>query len=67
MEALEDLIRRLLADLRRVCDPGALALLEIGADQGSAALALAQGMAQPQQAGILKDYAGLDRILRIVL
>lgn len=60
-----DLIRRLLQDLRRVCDPGALALLEIGSDQGAAVLALSHELVAPQQAEILKDYAGLDRIARI--
>jgi release factor glutamine methyltransferase len=62
-----DLIRRLLADVRRVCDPGARVLLEIGADQGAAALALAQELAHPQDARILKDYAGLDRIVSLLL
>lgn len=62
-----DLIRRLLRDLRRVCNPGALALLEIGADQGAAVLALAHELVAPQQAEVIKDYAGLDRIVRIVL
>jgi release factor glutamine methyltransferase len=61
-----DLVRRLIADLRRVCDPGALALLEIGADQGAAALAIAQQI-HPQAAAIIPDYAGLDRIVRKVL
>jgi release factor glutamine methyltransferase len=62
-----DLIRRLLRDLRLVCEPGALALLEIGADQGAAVLALAEELVKPQQAEILKDYAGLDRILCLIL
>jgi release factor glutamine methyltransferase len=62
-----DLIRRLLRDLRHVSDPGALALLEIGADQGAAVLALAHELVAPQQAEVIKDYAGLDRIVRIVL
>jgi release factor glutamine methyltransferase len=61
-----DLVRRLVADVRQVCDPGALVLLEIGADQGPAALAMAQGI-QPQQVTIMQDYAGLDRIVRMVL
>ncbi|MAS35203.1 MAG: protein-(glutamine-N5) methyltransferase, release factor-specific [Anaerolineaceae bacterium] len=60
-----DLVRRLLRDLRQVCEPGALALLEIGADQGEAALSLAHTLVQPRQAAILKDYAGHDRILRV--
>lgn len=62
-----DFIRRLLADLRRVCEPGALALLEIGADQGEAVRALAQALVQPRQVAVLQDYAGLDRIVRIVV
>lgn len=60
-----DLVRRLLDDLPCVCLPGALALLEIGADQGATALALAQEKLAPQRAAILKDYAGFDRIVRV--
>jgi release factor glutamine methyltransferase len=60
-----DVIRRLLALLPRVCVPGALVLVEIGADQGAAALALAQAALTPSAAVILRDYAGLDRILRL--
>jgi release factor glutamine methyltransferase len=52
------LVRRLLAQLPDAVTPGALALLEIGADQGAAALALMDGKGQ-----IVRDYAGLDRIL----
>lgn len=59
-----DLVRRLLDDVPQVCLPGALVLLEIGADQGEAALRLAHDRLSPTNAAILKDYAGLDRILR---
>ena len=60
-----NLVRRLLDDLPGVCLPGTLALLEIGADQGEIALALAHEKLSPQSAELLKDYAGLDRILQI--
>lgn len=62
-----DLVRRLLVDVPQVCDEGTLVLLEIGADQGAAALALAQEVVNPQQAAVLQDYAGLDRIIRLIL
>jgi release factor glutamine methyltransferase len=62
-----DLIRRLLTQISQVCNPGALVLLEIGAGQGAAALALAQQMLQPRQGEVLNDYAGFDRIVRISL
>lgn len=53
-----DLVRRLLAQLPQVAQPGARVLLEIGADQGAATLALAG-----QTATLHQDYAGLDRIV----
>lgn len=53
-----DLVRRLLAQLPQVAQPGARVLLEIGADQGAATLALAGPTATLHQ-----DYAGLDRIV----
>ncbi len=62
-----DLIRRLLAQVPTVAHPGALILLEIGAGQGSAALALTQSMLSPARAELILDYAGLDRIIRIEL
>jgi release factor glutamine methyltransferase len=61
------LIRRLLTQLPTVTIRGALALLEISAVQGEAALALARHLLQPQSAQVLKDYARLDRIVRLVL
>lgn len=60
-----DLIRRLLAQIPQVCHPRTMILLEIGADQGDAVLALAQNALSSYQAEILKDYAGLDRIIKI--
>lgn len=61
------LVRRLLADVPRVCASGALVLVEIGATQGAATLALAHELLQPAHAEIVKDYAGLDRFLRAIL
>jgi release factor glutamine methyltransferase len=60
-----DLIRDLLAQAPAVCNPGALMLLEIGADQGSTVRELAQTLLKPSHVDILKDYAGHDRIARI--
>lgn len=60
------LIRRLLAQAPSVCAPGALLLLEIGAGQGEAVCALAAAL-RPQSVAVLRDYAGHDRIVRIVL
>ena len=57
-----DLVRRLLALLPDVANPGALVLLEIGADQGAATLALTGGRGTLHQ-----DYAGLDRIVELVV
>jgi release factor glutamine methyltransferase len=59
-----DLIRRLLAQCPAVCNPGALILLEIGATQGAATLALVNVALRPRHAEVLKDYAELDRIVR---
>ncbi|MCY4525181.1 MAG: peptide chain release factor N(5)-glutamine methyltransferase, partial [Anaerolineaceae bacterium] len=58
--------RRLLRELSRVCQPDALVLLEIGMLQGAEALRLAQAL-RPRQAQVLKDLAGLDRVLRVEL
>ncbi|MBZ0297908.1 MAG: peptide chain release factor N(5)-glutamine methyltransferase [Anaerolineae bacterium] len=60
-----DIIRRLLNAIPQV-EPK-LVLLEIGADQGAAALALAQARLQPREATVIQDYAGLDRIVRVEL
>jgi release factor glutamine methyltransferase len=59
-----ELVRRLLNQARLVCRPGAVLLLEIGADQGAAALDLAKDAAEAE---IVKDYAGHDRILKLRL
>jgi release factor glutamine methyltransferase len=62
-----DLVRRLLDQAPAVCNPGACLLLEIGADQGTAALQLTQMVFPGATVQILKDYAGLDRVVRIDL
>ncbi len=59
-----DLIRRLIAQIPQAIQPGALILLEIGAGQGAAVLALARALL-PQHAELILDYAGHDRIVRI--
>lgn len=60
-------IRRLLVDAPRVMAPGGLLLLEIGATQGPGAAALAQTAFPAARVTVLKDYAGLDRIIAIGL
>ncbi len=60
-----ELIRRLLGQLLDVCAPQFLALLEFGAGQGEAILAIAQQAVPAAKAEILFDYAGFDRILRV--
>ncbi|MBZ0286794.1 MAG: peptide chain release factor N(5)-glutamine methyltransferase [Anaerolineae bacterium] len=60
-----DLVRRLLDQAPAVCNPGARILLEIGADQGAAALALAKSVFPDAAATLIQDYAKLDRIIQI--
>ena len=60
-------LRLLLPVAIRALRPGGLLLCEFGSGQGPAALALAQQQRGTlENACILKDYAGLDRILRAV-
>ncbi len=61
------LIAELLEAVPQICQPGALILLEIGADQGAAAAELAQQTLSPQFVSLIKDYAGHDRVVRIQL
>src|SRR5690606_13658041 len=61
------LVRRLLEQIPLAANPGALVLLEIGAGQGAAALALVADALDAKHAELLLDYAGHDRIIRIQL
>jgi release factor glutamine methyltransferase len=57
-------LRALLPVAARALRPGGTLLCELGCDQGPRGLALAQDKALGlAKAAILKDYAGLDRIL----
>ena len=60
-----DVIRRLLACLPEALDDGGVALLEIGADQGSDAPATVAEVLPGWQASVENDLAGLPRILRV--
>lgn len=62
-----DLVRDLLLQVPHVCHPHALILLEIGMEQGQAVLDFAQDKLAPQSATLIKDLAGLDRIVKIEL
>jgi release factor glutamine methyltransferase len=60
-----DLIRRLLDQApARLATPGLL-LLEIGADQGAAVEVLAKAAFPGASVSVLKDYAKLDRVVRV--
>jgi release factor glutamine methyltransferase len=58
-----DLIRRLLATAGPCLRPGGALLLEIGASQGAAAVALARECFPEAQVRLFQDYAGLDRVV----
>lgn len=60
-----DLIRELLDQIPDVCQPGALILLEIGADQATATRALIGDQLSDAQVTVQKDYAGHDRVVAI--
>lgn len=60
-----DLIRRLLASASTWISPGGLILLEIESSQGQFASTLAKTAFPKADIQILKDLAGLDRLLRI--
>lgn len=61
-----DIVRRLLAQAPHVLAPDALVLLEIGADQGERACELARAALPDAQVDVVKDLAGLDRVVRAV-
>lgn len=62
-----DFVRELLKQVPEVCKPNALILLETGMEQGQAVIDFAQNLLAPKSASIIKDLAGLDRIVRIEL
>jgi release factor glutamine methyltransferase len=62
-----DLVRRLLAQLPERLAVPALVLLEIDDRQGEAVCALARAHWPTAQVMVLRDYAGLERVARIVL
>jgi len=59
------LIGRLLATAAPHLLPGGALLLEIGASQGAAAMALARQHFSAAKVRLYKDYAGLDRVVAI--
>ena len=59
--------RRLLAQLPEACAPRAQAWLEIGAAQGGAVLRDVKKILPQAVASLLKDYAGLNRVLHLQL
>jgi len=56
-----DVIRRLMVSAREALRPGGLLAIEIGEDQGEAAVELAQG--DFERAEVRKDLGGHDRVL----
>jgi len=60
-----DHIRCLLAQAREHLKPGGVVLLEIGATQGEAVVALARRHFLAARVEIAPDYAGLDRIVMV--
>ena len=61
-----DLVRRILSEAPDHLKEGGLLLMEIGDDQGEKVLELARKNGQYDQAQILKDLTGRDRILKAV-
>jgi release factor glutamine methyltransferase len=59
-----DIIRRIITDAPTYLYPGGLLLMEIGYDQREAATKLASDSGAYCQIEILKDYAGIGRILK---
>jgi len=60
-----DHIRRLLAQAEGHLKPGGFVLLEIGAAQGPAVVALAKRHFPAARVEIARDYAGLDRVVMV--
>lgn len=62
-----DFIRELLLQVPDCCTEGALILLEIDRRQGQAVINFALEHLAPKETSVIKDLAGLDRIVRIQL
>lgn len=60
-----DLVRRLLEQVPLACAPDAALFLEIGWDQGAAAVDAAQAALPGSAVRLLTDWAGLDRLVCI--
>jgi release factor glutamine methyltransferase len=60
-----ELLERLLPQLGDRLRPGGAALLEIGWLQGTAMRRLARAAIPGAEIDVLKDFAGLDRVLRV--
>jgi release factor glutamine methyltransferase len=60
-----ELLERLLPQLGDRLRPGGVALLEIGWLQGAAMRRLARAALPEAEIDVLKDFAGLDRVLRV--
>lgn len=59
-----DIIKRVLQDSPEWLRPGGLLLMEIGYDQSAAVTSLASASARFSDIEIVKDYAGIGRILK---
>lgn len=59
-----DMIRRIISEATAYLAPGGLLLMEIGYDQSEATTKLAEASAGYSHTEILKDYAGIGRILK---
>jgi len=60
-----DTIRRFIPDLPRLLAPGGMCILEIEANQGPAAISLAQSVFPGAVICLLQDLSGLDRFISI--
>ena len=61
-----DIIRRIIKEAPDHLKPGGMLLMEIGHDQGSAALELAAQTGEYREAQMIKDLEGHDRMLRVL-
>jgi release factor glutamine methyltransferase len=60
-----DLIERLIRDAERLLTPGGVLLLEVEAGHGTTAPALARNLLPDAQVVLIRDLAGLPRLVRI--